>query len=621
MSLISPRTIHSIVELPELVACIARYLSCSDVAQAMATCRVWSHQLYPFLWRHFSPRLTFTVLKKEQLLEKNRPLLRTANLKIESYELVQVLAQGLPVPTGCVSTCAATTFPESRSSQDARISCCTHLRRIIIDTDHRHELRGQGPSWPHLVTLLHHSHNLTHLDVSVMRAEPSELFFQQFLNAIPTLRRLQHFTFKVGLVARRKFMRMLHACLLLPHLKELRFDFSVPLLQEDAGHLPELETILKNAVATRASEGSIGTKIKTLKLPNLCSGSSDVLVLSLLKSGLLELEAFELPTIIGDQEPAYYRQFVRQYCPALRHLRFPVCSIAGDDGEMACNFIRGAVGLKTIRGVVPPVELGRLSVSQVIRTTLHSHARTLEGIEIERGDTLSSGDQQAILASCLQLKRLWLEPQSKSKPEGGLQFQDIIGSPWVCLGLRELCLTLDRSVNVKSVLEAAQQESWLPADQNATRRADPETLENEGVEQVNEDEQNESRAYAWASKRAYSQIGRLVNLQVLALGVVESDPSLGDTSHPAWDLTLSKGWLAEWTGLRNLRELHLRTNMWVRMGQAEVEFMNAHWPFLSIITFHSDHMLQGLVDQPHWRWLRERRPDLRYMHHCDGSLY
>ncbi|KAF9940954.1 hypothetical protein BGZ67_006192, partial [Mortierella alpina] len=445
-----------------------------------------------------------------------------------------------------------------------------------------------------------------------MRAEPSELFFQQFLNAIPTLRRLQHFTFKVGLVERRNFMRMLHACLLLPRLSELYYDFSVPLLQDHAQYLPELEIILEEAVAARDSGGSIGTKIKALKLPNLCTRHPDALVLSLLKSGLLELETFELPTILGDQDPAYYKQFVREHCPALRHLGFPVCSIVNDDGVMACNFIRGAVELKTIRGVVPCAELDRLSTSHVIRTTLESHAKTLEGIEIERGDAILSGDQQAILTSCRQLKRLWLEPELKSKPKGGLQFQDILGGAWTCLGLRELCLTLDRTIDVKSVQEAMQRESLVSTDQNAARRADPERPEDDSVGRGNEheDEQDEPRALAWAAKRAYSQIGRLQNLQVLALGVGESGHSQDDTSHPVWDLTLSKGWLAELMGLRNLRELYLRTNLWVRIGQAEVEFMDAHWPFLSSITFQSDHMLQELVDRPHWRWLRERRPNL-----------
>ncbi|KAF9289639.1 hypothetical protein BGZ68_008950 [Mortierella alpina] len=422
---------------------------------------------------------------------------------------------------------------------------------------------------------------------------------------------------KVGLLERRKFLRMLHACLLLPQLSELFCEFSVPLQQDDARHLPELETIIKEAVAARSLTGSVGTTIKALKLPNLCKRNSDVLVFPLLKSGLLELETFELPTIIGEQEPVYYRNFVREYCPTLRHLVLPVCAIANDEGEMACHFIRGAVELKSIRGVVPSAESGRQSTSHVIRTTLESHSRTLEGLEIERGDMICSDDQQAILTSCVQLKRLWLEPQSKSKPEGGLQFQDILGGAWTCLGLRELCLTMDRTIDVSLVLEAMRQESSLMSvDQNTTRRTDTESYENDDVESVSkgsdEDEQDKRRALAWAAKRAYSQIGRLADLQVLALGVVEGYHSLDHTSHSVWDLTLAKGWLAELKGLKNLRELHLRTNMWERMGQAEVEFMDAHWPFLSHITFSSDRRLQGMTDQPHWRWLRERRPNLRY---------
>ncbi|CAO3566644.1 unnamed protein product [Mortierella alpina] len=589
----------------------------------MTTCRAWSQQLHPYLWRHLSPGLALAVLAKTQLLEENRPLLRTADLRIKNYELVQVLAQGLPVPSGCVPTSAVSTpHRKSQPSTEARIACCTLLRRIEIDTDHRHEIGGQGPSWPHLVTLLHHSHNLTHLHVSVMRAYPSEQFFQQFLNAIPTLRRLQHFTFKAGLVERPKFLRMLRACLSLPRLSELYFHFSVPLLQNASPDIPELEILLEEVIAARALGGSFGTKIKALKLPNLCQQqNSDALVLSLFKSDLLALETFELPTIFRDQVPAFYRPFVREHCPALKHLVLPVCSIANDDGEIACNFIRGIVELKSIRGVVPRIELNSPSMSHVIRTTLEIHATTLETMEIDRGDIIHSGDQQAILASCVQLKRLWLEWQPSSKPEGGLQLQDILGGAWACLGLRELCLTLDRTINVQAVLEARRQEALVSTDRttdrtNAISWEDPEMNENDGVEQGNEDEDKQNHiALAWAAKRAYSQIGRLVNLQVLAIGVVESNSPSNDTSHAVWDFTVSKGWLAQLSGLKNLRELHLRTDLWVRMGQAEVEFMDAHWPFLSSITFSSDRRLQGLVDEPHWRWLRERRPNLRYR--CD----
>ncbi|KAF9946042.1 hypothetical protein BGZ72_000745 [Mortierella alpina] len=619
----SLRTIHSVVEIPELVACIARYLSCSDVARAMATCRAWSQQLHPFLWRHLCPG---PIKLSAPLLRDHLPLLRTADLRIESYGLVKVLAHGLPIPPGCVSASDAPTHLTAQKSADARTSCCTKLRRIEIDTDHRHEIRGQGPSWPHLVTLLHHSHRLTHLDVSVIRAEPSEPFLHQFLNVLPVLRRLQHFTFSVGVVEQPKFLRMLRACLLLPQLSELYFEFSVADFEGNGQgmFLPELETIIKDAVTARTLDGSAGTKIKALKLPNLCRSNSDVLVLAILRSGLLELETFELPTIFSDQTPAYYRNFVREHCRALRHLVLPVCSIANDDGEMACNFVRGATELKTIRGVLPSVDLGCLSTSHVIRTVLESHSRTLEEMEIERGDTIRSGDQQTILTSCLQLKRLWLAPHLKSKPEGGLQFQDILGGAWTCLGLRELCLTLDRTIDVESVLQTMRQETLVSStDQLATRRTDFEKLEKDDVGQSfrdneeNEDEdegdQDKRRAFAWAAKRAYSQIGRLVNLQVLALGVVKSGHFPEESSHSEWDLTLSKGWLAELMGLKNLRELHLKTDYWSKMGQAEVEFMDVHWPFLSRVTFQSEHKLKELVDQPHWRWLRERRPDLKYL--------
>ncbi|KAI7825970.1 hypothetical protein BC939DRAFT_475928 [Gamsiella multidivaricata] len=52
------------------------------------------------------------------------------------------------------------------------------------------------------------------------------------------------------------------------------------------------------------------------------------------------------------------------------------------------------------------------------------------------------------------------------------------------------------------------------------------------------------------------------------------------------DLTLFKqGCLEELTELEKLRHLHIQTDFWSRMGQAEVEFMEAQWPMLGEITF------------------------------------
>ncbi|KAG0206893.1 hypothetical protein BGX28_001762 [Mortierella sp. GBA30] len=87
------------------------------------------------------------------------------------------------------------------------------------------------------------------------------------------------------------------------------------------------------------------------------------------------------------------------------------------------------------------------------------------------------------------------------------------------------------------------------------------------------------------TKAAYAQIGRLVKLEVLALS-----EDLGVNANPAnstfeWDLTMSKGCLVELSALKNLRRFEMRSKLWLRMGEAVIEFIDAEWPLLSEIGF------------------------------------
>ncbi|CAO3566662.1 unnamed protein product [Mortierella alpina] len=114
---------------------------------------------------------------------------------------------------------------------------------------------------------------------------------------------------------------------------------------------------------------------------------------------------------------------------------------------------------------------------------------------------------------------------------------------------------------------------------------------------------------AAASKYLYYQIGRLVKLEVLALGIDNGDFTNANKGDYAWDLTLTRGWLGQLAGLRNLKVLRLQGDLWSGMGQAEVEFIHEHWPLLREITLQG-YILQLDLQSP-WLWLLNKRPYLR----------
>ncbi|KAF9572394.1 hypothetical protein EC968_009968 [Mortierella alpina] len=191
----------------------------------------------------------------------------------------------------------------------------------------------------------------------------------------------------------------------------------------------------------------------------------------------------------------------------------------------------------------------------------------------------------------------------------GIEFGDIITGAWNCLGMRELSLTLNRSIDVQATLEAMRKEGL-------NRAAGDGKLEKN--EQYREDDgEQKRRATAWAAKQAFTQIGRLAALKHLVLGAdIDPNSSKAEVVESHWDLTLSKGWLAQLAGLKSLRHLHMRTNYWSYMGQAEVEFMDAEWPWLECVTFDkcilwSTRQLLNVITLPHWQWLQRKRPCLR----------
>ncbi|KAF9960010.1 hypothetical protein BGZ72_008209 [Mortierella alpina] len=621
----SPTTIHSIFGMPELAECLSRYLTTSDVACAMTVCKAWSKQLQPFLWTTFCPAYMLPRMHaiKQNLhhiraIELNLPTMHTFRSdELNSFgDLLETLTHGLLIPPTALSK-EIFVGHEPAKSAGARMALCTNLKRLkfVLGLSERELGEFFGPP---LKTLLSYNRNLTHLHVQIEGLH--DFLLPSMVQLLPAQRHLQSLTIHARIQKESWFFSLLRACLPLPKLSELYCHFTV----ESDAHTSEgkpldepvkeseavLETILQEAIAARTSEnGTIDTKIKAIRFPDHKEGDSLSIVLPIMRSDLVELDTIEIPFLINTlQGEDSCEKMVRQHCPELKHLIIPHYGYFMQS-DMALFFIRGAAGLKTVRGDHFSDAFG-WSSRNIIRTLAAHHSSTLEELELLDCRMLSSPDQQAILTSCKQLKRFWVVPNGISQGERGLKFQHIIEGEWGCLGLKALCLALNRTINVEAVVMAMQQEQ-LPSN-------DSKPIEERGHEgPADEQGRNlaqgqENKAIAWAAKRVYSQIGRLVALETL---VLETDQvwygKEEDVLLAEWDLTLSKGWLAELAGLKSLRHLHMRTDYWSRMGQAEVEFMDTEWPLLGEISFdlQKSDFLQ-LVMQPHWQWLKQKRPNL-----------
>ncbi|CAO3566674.1 unnamed protein product [Mortierella alpina] len=579
-----------------------------------------SDQLEPFLWTNLCSKHA----RRAPLSRVARNLRHIRTVDLSAREFVQDGAIEWESLEGLLKTLAgdihtqsethrcsykATSVLGTEQSAVARVAQSPRLRRLRISLCSP-KARWENTLWCYFTTILYNSSgSLTHLQLDIVNQGDIP---PQLSRVIPALQHLQHFVVNAGLQTENAYLSLLRAFLPLPRLSELFCDFPVNIgrypytgdLDDDydnedslAEPRGELKAILEEAIAARTSEnGFINVKIKALGFPQRHGAPLIRIIFPLLKSDLVEIEALKIPELFGKRTEKCYENMLRKYCPGLRHL-----IIAPHDGKVR-SFIRGATRLRTVRGYNYSDQMSELA---------EYHSETLEVLEIRECMAYASADQRSILTSCKQLKRFWIVPDVHRLGECGLKFGHILDQEWRCRDLRELCLTLERTVDVDAIvlkrhheLPALPPESllWILGSHGRwTCRLNP--ARRQELDYV---------VAAWAAKQVFAQIGRLRALETLALGASQNVMRTRDDLFISeWDLTLSMGWLAELAGLKNLRHLNLRTDYWSRMGQAEVEFMDAEWPLLGEITFdvtNSDFC--DVVKQAHWQWLRQRRPNL-----------
>ncbi|CAO3566985.1 unnamed protein product [Mortierella alpina] len=589
----SRNTAWTVFSIPELIFLVSAYLSPSDIAKCIRVCKDWSRQFGTHIWTNFCPSVYFIDSlsispRTKAALSQNIHYIRAFRPAYIEETLLQVLARGLPQQQG--------------DTMEDLSTLCTNLRRIDLQ-----QLIGDNysplPWHSDIFTLLCHNQRLTCVTM------PLELLkIDVSTTTISKLRHLQCLAiFSLGNEGTsQEILLILQACLPLPELTKLHFfEMGVNWFHGDTtpdGSGPE--TIIKEASITRFSQNPSAKRIKSLRLPRNALGLFNPVPLLLLKSDLLDLDTCEIPGFSKEEDIREIESVVRERCPRLKHLSCPCFKYELQDGRAARAFIRGCTALQSFTSHLfsdyDADSIGEEGYYDdrdefeprfIISELLSRHDSTLDVFELTESYRVFSLDQQAILSRCRKLTRFWV--MGNSGGMAAITSKHISLSNWVCMELRELGLTL----NLRP-----QDSDWYLH------------MNGKEIAQWSEDDHDAHVAYqqsiAIATKRVYTQIGRLKQLEELTLEIDRSHETCQSERDYAFNLTLYKGWLGEMAGLKNLKRLRLKADFWSAMGQAEVEFILEHWPLLNEIAFCCD--LAQIYATPHWQWLRVKRPQLSF---------
>ncbi|CAO3566659.1 unnamed protein product [Mortierella alpina] len=587
MALMPESAALTVFAIPELFLMLG--LNLPDIARCTRVCKAWSRHFEPILWTDICPdrRLADSAEGTPSppwtaALIRNLPHIRTVRLRQNSAALLRLLIQG------------SATDPSTR---------CTNLKQLSLSMNVYFERLGLFS--PYLPTLLDLNPRLTHLNLSF-----ELLLIDGVKAALSKLEHLQH----LAIHAEGKFdgsetFSLLRACLPLPSLTGLFLDMEWTGCFSEKS-IPDLETVINEASIARFSRNPTAAKINTLWLPlDISGGQNNPLPLLLLRSNLLDLRSCQIPWFSGSADPNEIEQVVREHCPNLKDLTCSSYMYRDQYVPAACAFIRGCSGLKSFSS-------GRYCKDDgmIVPTLVSQHYHTLEVFELEQGYCVRSNDLQSVLSRCTKLRRFWVMDPNPLSNGMAIEFADIGKDEWVCLDLRQLGLILNRFTPPERTLGGI---IW----------AEPASAEEDLYSNFSFDGDSEEEDEVWpvqelvpvvdvaaslraaAARRVYTQIGLLEKLEVLALDIDRNGNTGAKEQDYAWDLTLSKGWLRELAGLKNLKSLILHADFWSKMGQAEVEFIDEHWPLLRTIRLEGG--ASSWPTQAHWLWLRKRRPYLR----------
>ncbi|KAF9344597.1 hypothetical protein BGX26_004127, partial [Mortierella sp. AD094] len=597
----------SVFEIPELLELIAQYLVPDDIARTRATCSNLSRLLEPYMWRDL-------VIKKiiplqEPFLE-NRHLIRTLHIQEHKELDLDFLMTGLApiepaITNGSPSHASSLEHPIEPGGTDPKkknTGAFINLRCFTI-LSAEEENDASPSSLLQSGTFFDYCPNLTnlHLPISAL-LDNTQLQNLDLLSK--TLIHLDKLTLDGYSLPLGKTQQLLTTCFQHSQLKELTCNFAITCNSDS--QQAQFNWILENL------RGIPSSKITSLELPSCEQGYPSTFLIPLLKDHIPNLERFDVPRIACYDYDELDDE-IRGCCPKLQHLSSSLFGRdAYDEYGVIAFFIAsaGGVGIKSYHGEFFDELSYFLEPRDIMDTLLKHHSSTLEEINLPYCEVVKSKDIQSMLELCRKLKRFWATPCGCGQV--AIDFRDILSGDWVCHDLKELFLTLSRRGVDDSDFDDTEDENYEGGEDDDYDKDDGNDKELKG-------KNNKRGAHMAATlksvpKRVYAKIGQLVNLETLGLGCDNSEHAVAREEVFRKDLTLEDGWLAELKGLVRLRHFYMATDFWSNMGQGEVEFMHSNWLCLEKITFGYKANWTGtaLDQQPHWAWLREQRPYLRF---------
>jgi len=557
-------TQHLVFAAPELVGLIAQYLSPRDISQWMMCCKAFSRQLEPYFWSH--PVITNTLDAPKSLVRQARHFQSLEVSLDKSFESFMVELRRPPRPT----------ISHAHASAAANVGFPS-LRRLTIYT-----LEHTNPPTSNLLLILYHSPNLTELNIQrSFKMDPP--LMQVLLIVLETqLPCLQRLAIQVSSIHQVTGFELLEVCFNHPQLIDLQcgFYFDRSQYQTDPkdynDYVPKLDALLKSlqdADKAKAEAGlPTGLRLKSLMLPDIWEGYPKDFLLPFLRSQVPVLERFRMPCVDGlvsEDDMQELEEAITVGCPRLTHLsgRMWFSEVTNYEGGFiaALHSCARNSGLKSFIGT-GYCEEEHSENESVVQELLEHHADTLEEIEFHESIHVNSENINRIVSTCKNLRILRMSPFDY--PSMSLRFQDV-STEWACRDLTVLELFMDREVVV-------------PQGRNK-------------VDIVTQ-----------AVQRFFAQVGRLTNLEELGLGS-RMDLEREERKLFAKDLTLENGWLAELSGLKQLRHFRMYTDYWSSMVREDVEFMHVNWPKLEKISFGLDDFDEEVLEDYHWEWLKRRR--------------
>ncbi|KAF9411201.1 hypothetical protein BGZ94_001413 [Podila epigama] len=274
-------------------------------------------------------------------------------------------------------------------------------------------------------------------------------------------------------------------------------------------------------------------RLTTINMDGCIQGIEESSFFPILRSSP-DLSKLVLPKITPTLVPAL-AHILKTSCPQMKHLS------SHDDYGIVSNTL-----LVDASPLLQGLELmctHQLSASFL--ETLLMRSSTLTSLAIGVQARLESPDIQRIMAVCSGLTSFRIHSDlDEDIGNSALDIQDVFKSDWTCLGLRDLDIVF----------------TFIPTDDTFHGERGQSGKDGDIVSRMVEN--------------VYRQLGRLRQLEMLAIGWVPGEGAMGVKGI---DMSLSGG-LDHLAGLTRLRYLDVERIPEPAIDSAEIEWLACHWP-------------------------------------------